>query len=64
MEPIPLSDVCLERLEAWLLAHVASAIKDREFVDGLRFIIADEVTTVARSERERAVQELLEPSIQ
>jgi hypothetical protein len=63
-EKLSISDTCLERLEAWFKAHVASALKDPDFVSGVLFIVNDEIETVIARERRRAAARLRRPSPQ
>ena len=59
-----ISEVCLERLEAWLLAHVRPALDDEEFVSGLLFIVNEEVKEAIERGRREAVSRLTEPQLQ
>jgi hypothetical protein len=61
---LDISEVCLERLEAWLLAHVRSALDDKEFVSGLMFIINEEIKDAHERGRREAVARLIQPQPQ
>jgi hypothetical protein len=60
-KPLAISDKCLERLEAWSLAHVRSALDNEEFVGGLLSIINEEVKDAGERGRREAVALLTEP---
>jgi hypothetical protein len=61
---LDISDTCLERLEAWLLAHVRSALDDKEFVGGLLFIVNEEVRDAVERGRTEAVARMTQPQPQ
>jgi hypothetical protein len=61
---LDISEVCLERLETWLLAHVRSALDDKEFVGGLLFIVNEEVKEALERGRREAVARMTQPQPQ
>jgi hypothetical protein len=63
-EELDISRECLERLETWLLAHVRSALDDKEFVGGLLFIVNEEVKDALRRGRTEAMARMQHPQPQ
>jgi hypothetical protein len=63
-ETLDISETCLERLEAWLLAHARSALDDKEFVGGLLFIVNEEVKEALERGRTEAVARMTQPQPQ
>jgi hypothetical protein len=61
---LDISDTCLERLETWLLAHVRSALDDKDFVGGLLFILNEEVRDAVERGRRKAVARMTQPQPQ
>jgi hypothetical protein len=61
---LDISDTCLEQLEAWLLAHCRSAMKDPDFVGGVLYIVNEEVKDAKERGRREAIARMVQPQPQ